>query len=70
MTMEAMKISVGGMSCQGCVRSVERVLLAQEGVSEAVVSLESKEVSVRFDPQRISLDALKAAIRDAGFEAD
>lgn len=68
--MDTAKISVGGMSCQGCVRSVERVLNAQDGVSEAKVSLELKEASVCFDPQRVSIETLKAAIRDAGFEAD
>ncbi len=68
--MDTAKISVGGMSCQGCVRSVERVLLALQGVAEAQVSLELKEACVRFDPQSVALDTLKAAIRDAGFDAD
>lgn len=68
--MDTAKISVGGMSCQGCVRSVERVLQAQQGVAEARVSLELKEASVSFDPQRVALETLKAAIRDAGFDAD
>ncbi|WP_374509307.1 heavy-metal-associated domain-containing protein [Niveibacterium sp.] len=68
--MDTAKFSVGGMSCQGCVRSVERVLLAQQGVAEAQVSLELKEACVRFDPQSVALDTLKAAIRDAGFDAD
>lgn len=68
--MDTAKISVGGMSCQGCVRSVERVLQAQQGVAEARVSLELKEANVSFDPQRVALETLKAAIRDAGFDAD
>ena len=67
--METVTLNVGGMSCQGCVGSVERVLKAQDGVADVQVSLERASATVVFDPLRVSLPALQAAIVGAGFEA-
>jgi copper chaperone len=68
--MENTIIKVGGMSCQGCVKNVTGVLTALEGVVSAEVSLEAEEAQVAYDPARVSRDALKGAIEDAGFDAE
>ncbi|GAA5183974.1 hypothetical protein GCM10025771_36880 [Niveibacterium umoris] len=68
--METVTFKVSGMSCQGCVGSVERVLKAQEGVATAIVSLDAAQATVEFDPDRVSLPVLQAAVRGAGFETD
>ncbi len=62
-------IDVQGMTCQGCVASVTRVLKASPGVADARVSLEQHSASVDFDPKLIDLDALRQAVIDAGFES-
>lgn len=62
-------VKVNGMTCQGCVRSVKRVLETIPGVQQADVSLEQKEARVSFDPAKTGVDAFKAAINDAGYEA-
>ncbi len=67
--MESTLLKVGGMSCQGCVKSVTKVLLEQPGVVKAEVSLERGEASVDYDAGKVSRDFLKRAIDDAGFEA-
>lgn len=58
-----------GMSCQGCVRSVSRALVALDGVEEVEVSLEEGAARVLYVPERTSADAIRAAIVEAGFEA-
>ena len=63
------KLKVLGMSCQGCVRSVTNVLTGVPGVTKAEVSLEKGEACVDYDAERVSVDALRQAIIDAGFEA-
>ncbi|HJW26095.1 MAG TPA: cation transporter [Rhodocyclaceae bacterium] len=68
--MENTIIKVGGMSCQGCVKNVTGVLTALEGVQSAEVSLEAGEASVAYDAARVSREALKGAIEDAGFDAE
>ena len=68
--MENTTIKVGGMSCQGCVKNITGVLTALAGVGSAEVSLEAGEAKVAYDPAQVSRDALKAAIEDAGFDAE
>lgn len=67
--METVKITVNGMTCGGCVRSVTNVLTQVDGVKSASVSLERKEAEVTFDPAVADVGQLKSAIHDAGFEA-
>jgi copper chaperone CopZ len=65
--METTTIKVTGMTCQGCVRSVTRVLQAVPGVEGVEVSLEKGEAAVRHDPSRADLPRLRKAVEDAGF---
>ena len=65
--MEKIVIPVEGMTCGGCVKSVERALGNQSGVMGSKASLESKNVTVDFDAAAISRDQIEQAIRKAGF---
>ncbi|HEX7329678.1 MAG TPA: heavy metal-associated domain-containing protein [Casimicrobiaceae bacterium] len=67
--METTTIEVGGMTCQGCVASVTRVLKAVPGVSDANVTLEPGSATVVFDATQTNVAALRAAIEDAGYDA-
>jgi copper chaperone len=67
--VEAATIKVSGMTCEGCVRSVTRVLKAIPGVDAVAVSLERGEAEVRYDPARTGAPALREAIADAGYVA-
>ena len=67
--MTEVKIRVDGMSCGGCVRNVTGVLKALPGVFDAEVQLEEAQARVLYDPAQVSVDALRQAIIDAGFDA-
>lgn len=67
--METTVIKVGGMSCQGCVKSVTGVLCALPGVASAEVSLERGEARVSFDAAHVDMARMKNAIEEAGFDA-
>ena len=67
--MATTMVKVGGMSCQGCVKSVTQVLQDLPGVLAAVVSLEKGEAEVDHDAGKVGRDAMVQAINDAGFEA-
>ena len=62
-------VKVDGMTCEGCVRSVQKVLEAIPGVARAEVSLDQRQARVSFDPTQTGLDTFKAAIAAAGYEA-
>ncbi len=68
--METTTIKVSGMSCGGCTASVTKVLSETPGVAKADVQLTPGQVTVEFDPARVTREALCAAIDDAGFEAE
>jgi len=65
--MERIVLTVTGMTCQGCVQSVERAVSKLDGVIVARASLDPGEVMVRFDDGRTSSPALADAVREAGF---
>lgn len=66
--MEQTTLQIGGMTCQGCVNSVTRVLQALPGVEEVNVSLERNEAQLRYDPKRVQPEAFRQAVEQAGFE--
>ncbi len=65
--METLTLNISGMTCMGCASSVERKLAEQPGVASAQVDLGASQAEVRFDPQQTSPDALKQALRAAGW---
>ncbi|BCG56934.1 copper ion binding protein [Paenibacillus sp. URB8-2] len=59
-------LNVEGMSCGHCVSSVEKAV-GNLGAS-AKADLASKTVAIDFDESRLSLDAIKEAIEDQGYD--
>ena len=66
--MESVTLKVNGMTCEGCVASVRRVLRALPGVGEVAVALSPGTARVTYDPQRVGLPELRRTIEDAGYE--
>ena len=66
--METITLGIGGMTCQGCVGSVTRVLQATPGVSQARVTLTPGQAEVTYDPARTDTAALRKAVEDAGYD--
>jgi copper chaperone CopZ len=60
-------VPVRGMHCGGCERTVSQAVQALPGVGSARADLVAEEVEVAFDPGQTDLDAIRAAVRDAGF---
>ncbi len=59
-------LSIGGMSCAGCVATVEQALDSVAGVEEASVNFAEHTARVRGD---VAADDLIAAVEQAGYEA-
>ncbi len=66
--MEQIQFKVEGMTCGGCVKSIQNALSSRDGVADTKADLDSKTVTIEFDPARIQKDALISAIEDAGFD--
>ncbi|MGE8356293.1 MAG: heavy-metal-associated domain-containing protein [Microvirgula sp.] len=64
--MNTIELTISGMTCQGCVKSVTRVLEALPGVKRTDVAI--GRATVEFDPAVQNADKLRSAIEDAGFD--
>jgi len=68
MATETLKMTVHGMTCGSCARSVERKLTATPGVSKATVDLLNQNATIDYDAAAVQPEALAAAVRQLGFE--
>ena len=66
--MSSIELKVDGMTCGGCVKSIQTALNSKAGVSEATADLDSATVKVDFDENIIQEAAIKDAIEMAGFD--
>ena len=57
---------VDGISCAGCVNTVEKALLNVEGVNEAHVNVANGKAIIEADPG-ISFEKISEAVESAGY---
>lgn len=55
--------------CDMCKKNVQKAL-ALKGVEKSSVNLDTKVITVTYDPQKISPDKIRSAISKAGYDAD
>jgi len=63
---ESIRLSIGGMSCAGCVAAVEKALQGTPGVESASVNFAEHTAQITGD---VDSDTLIKAVVDAGYEA-
>lgn len=67
--MASLTLTVTGMTCSHCQKTVETALKEVRGVRGAAVFLEDGEAEVEYDADRATPDALVAAVATAGYTA-
>jgi copper chaperone CopZ len=68
MATETLHLTVHGMTCGNCARSVERKLTGTAGVSKAVVDLAGAAATVEYDAAQVKPESLAEAVRQLGFQ--
>lgn len=61
-------ITVEGMSCSHCESSIKKAVGSLNGVDSVSVDLKSKNVTVKYDPDKVDLGIITEAIEDQGYE--
>ncbi|RMH32495.1 MAG: heavy-metal-associated domain-containing protein [Nitrospirae bacterium] len=61
---------VQGMTCENCVRHVEKALRSVPGVASVTVDLTNHRATVEYDSAVVSRETLAAAVADAGYTLD
>lgn len=67
---EVTTLKLKGVHCAMGARAVEKALKGAPGVVEARVDLEKAEAEVTFDEKKTGVDALVAAVKRSGYEAE
>lgn len=62
-------IPIGGMTCTACAKAVERGVGKLPGISTASVNFSTEKLTVIYDPSKVRMSEIKAAIKKAGYEA-
>ena len=65
--MHNTKLYVEGMSCGGCVSTIQEALATDTEISEVSVELDSKTVSLATEKP---IDEVLSLLQDAGYEAE
>nr|BAH24014.1 heavy metal transporting P-type ATPase [Ascidia sydneiensis samea] len=63
------RISIEGMTCNSCVKTIEQQVGSYTGIYSIKVSLERKEGVLEYNPELIKLEQVKDAIEDMGFDS-
>lgn len=66
--MKDLTLTVQGMSCGHCVSSVEDALNQLDGISEVNVNLGEGKVDVKYDEAKVSVEQIKEAIDEQGYD--
>ncbi|CAM4417668.1 copper chaperone CopZ [Paenibacillus macerans] len=64
--MQNITLNVEGMSCNHCVKSVEGAVAGLGATGK--VDLAGKKVEVSFDESKVTVDQIKEAIEEQGYD--
>jgi Cu+-exporting ATPase len=68
MAERTLNLSVRGMTCGNCARSVECKLASMPGVTKASVDLQTSRATVEYDGDLVKPDVLVNAVRQLGYK--
>lgn len=61
-------LSVEGMHCRSCSMMIDMSVQEVDGVQDSVSDSSAGTTVVTYDDSKVSIDAIKAAIVEAGYE--
>ena len=66
--MKKIILKIDGMTCSACSSSLEKYLLKQDGINDALVNLVMSSTSISYE-DNISIDDLNRFVSEAGFKS-
>jgi Cu+-exporting ATPase len=66
--LESTTLKIGGMTCASCTQTVEKALKGVPGVASASVNLATEAGTVSYDSRIVTIDDLKTAVANTGYE--
>ncbi len=65
--LKTLELPIAGMDCAECTQHVRHAIAALPGVASVEVYLAAEKAALRIDPTQVSLDAIRQAVKDAGY---
>ena len=66
--MRQISLVIPAISCAHCKQTVETTLKQFDGVQEAIVDVANKRVALAYDPDKVELSKLEAALSEEGYD--
>ncbi len=66
--MQTTQLSITGMDCPDCARTLERGIIQLNGVADCAINFASAQLTVTFDPQHLDQQAITARVRALGYD--
>ena len=66
-SLEQATLTAPDISCGHCVSAVQGAVGALDGVERVQADADTKRIEVAFDPSRVTLTEIEAALDDAGY---
>ena len=70
MTNQKITLSVPDMHCSSCPKIIKITLSEMEGVLNVETSLETRKITIEFNPDKTNTQLLIQAIEEIGYSAD
>jgi len=61
-------LNVNGMSCSHCVTAITSAVEGLDGVTDVIVDLGAKTVTVEYNSEKVSLGELRRVIEEEGYD--
>lgn len=62
-------LNIDGMTCSSCAQTVEKSVQKLEGMKKAEVNLATEKLTVKFDPEQLSIAEIIQQVSNVGYEA-
>ena len=67
--LQTVTLRIEGMTCGGCAIAARKVLQRLDGVEKAEASYEKQRAVVTYDPKKVTVDQMIAAVKTLGYAA-
>ncbi len=68
-TVAELKVKTSAV-CETCKETIEKALAFEKGVKKSNLNIDSKIVTVTYNPQKTTPEKIRLAISNAGYDAD
>jgi mercuric ion binding protein len=56
--------------CESCQNRIQKALIRTKGISKATLNIDTKVVTVKYDPSILTVDKIRTTISMSGYDAD